>query len=293
MRVWCAPLLLPPPPPPSASYLHLLQSFSQHASVLCLVFPAIFLLLPTTIVTFFLFFSSSLLLLIRKSEHTYSRGVYGERWGTDYSSLWSIEDGDEPEESAGWDRSRETHIIHRGLSKPPLPFLLSPLTLCLSLVCSLQEQPPHHFFRAAVPPPPSLSLPHPLFYPSPFLLLAPLWECSEGKRIVRGSCFFSSSFSSLSSTKHRIYYPRDGLQSDCSGDTPLSFREISAGWSAYGLDQDQLDLARFSGHHQQQHRPSLIGRSHQIPFCPASFQFRWLSPAWIIDSWSDRKGGRS
>lgn len=190
MRVWCAPLLPPPPPPPSTSYLHLLQSFSQHASVLCLVFPDIFLLLPTTIVAFFLFFSSSLLLLIRESEHTYSRGVYGERWGTHYSSLWSIEDGDEPEESAGWDRSRETHIIHRGLSKPPLPFLLSPLTLCLSLVCSLQEQPPHHFFRAAVPPPPSLSLPHPLFYPSPFLLLAPLWECSEGKRIVRGSCFF-------------------------------------------------------------------------------------------------------
>lgn len=153
-------VVLLPPPPPSASYLHLLQSFSQHASVLCLVFPAIFLLLPTTIVTFFLFFSSSLLLLIRKSEHTYSRGVYGERWGTDYSSLWSIEDGDEPEESAGWDRSRETHIIHRGLSKPPLPFLLSPLTLCLSLVCSLQEQPPHHFFRAAVPPS-SLSLSSP------------------------------------------------------------------------------------------------------------------------------------
>lgn len=101
--------------------------------------------------------SSSLLLLIRESEHTYSRGVYGERWGTHYSSLWSIEDGDEPEESAGWDRSRETHIIHRGLSKPPLPFILSPLTLCLSLVCSLQEQPPHHFFRAAVPPS-SLSL---------------------------------------------------------------------------------------------------------------------------------------
>lgn len=125
-----------------------------------LFFPLSFCFCPPQLSLSSSFFPSSLLLLIRKSEHTYSRGVYGERWGTDYSSLWSIEDGDEPEESAGWDRSRETHIIHRGLSKPPLPFLLSPLTLCLSLVCSLQEQPPHHFFRAAVPPS-SLSLSSP------------------------------------------------------------------------------------------------------------------------------------
>lgn len=153
-RCCCRRRLLPLPP------ICICCRALANTHLCCLVFPAIFLLLPTTIVTFFLFFSSSLLLLIRESEHTYSRGVYGERWGTDYSSLWSIEDGDEPEESAGWDRSRETHIIHRGLSKPPLPFLLSPLTLCLSLVCSLQEQPPHHFFRAAVPPS-SLSLSSP------------------------------------------------------------------------------------------------------------------------------------
>lgn len=153
-RCCCRRRLLPLPP------ICICCRALANTHLCCLVFPAIFLLLPTTIVTFFLFFSSSLLLLIRESEHTYSRGVYGERWGTDYSSLWSIEDGDEPEESAGWDRSRETHIIHRGLSKPPLPFLLSPLTLCLSLVCSLQEQPPHHFLRAAVPPS-SLSLSSP------------------------------------------------------------------------------------------------------------------------------------
>lgn len=142
------------------------------------------------------------------------------------------------------------------MSKPPLPPSSLPHSLSLPSL-----QPPRtaaaSFFSSAAAPPRFLPI---LFsIRLPFLLLAPLWECSEGKRIVRGSVF-----SPPHHHQHRIYYHRDGLQSDSSRHAAV-IPGNQSGWSRYGLDRDQLDLARFSGHHQQQHHPNLIGRSHQIP----------------------------
>lgn len=67
-------------------------------------------------------------------------------------------------------------------STPPPP--LPPLSLSLRLSAGSKNSRRIIFFRAAasalssLPPSPSR------ISPSPYLLLAPLWECSEGKRII-------------------------------------------------------------------------------------------------------------
>lgn len=163
MRCCCSRLL------PLASYLHLLQSSAdRHLSVSC----------------FYLSVLATSLFLYgwwrQRAPTADGRGWWGERG----DSLWSIEDAAEPEKIAGWVRNCETHITHRGLSKstPRIPSSF-PLSHSLSpSVCRLQEQPPHHFFRAAASA--LSSLPPLLASLSPSLLLAPLWECSEGKRII-------------------------------------------------------------------------------------------------------------
>lgn len=183
------------------------------------------------------------------------------------------------------------------MSKPPplLPPSFLSLSLSLSPSLSLPSlQPPRTAaasFFSEQQPPPSLPPPLSLLSPSPFLLLAPLWECSEGKRIVEAS-FFSPPKSSAHTNTGSIITVTGCRQ------TALETHDCHSGKSERGgrrtgLDPDQLDLDRYPGHHH--HPISLADHIRSLLPCLGFGGFHRLSLYWITNSWSDqkKKGGRA